>query len=125
MYKLMKATAPTDLEKEEPFIVLTKEQKKEVRLLLKELFRYCTENRHKDYVSWKEMSLYNYVRGFWLFGSYQMREETFNLYRWNSELSWTSDKNVQRIRSELKLVMGDQYSLFFTKLNKEMIQRFQ
>lgn len=122
--KILTATAPTDLEKDELFINLTKEQKREVRILLKELFQYCTDNRLKDHVSWKEMSLYNYVRGFWLFASYKMREDTYNRYLWNSSLPYKLDRNINRIHSEIEKIMGDQYNLFFVKLNKEMQKRF-
>lgn len=120
------AKAPTDLEKDHVFIELTKEQKKLIRITLKKLFRYCTENRTKDEVSWKEMALYNYVRGFWLFnGGYTLREDTYHRYLWISDLPWTFDKKVLEYRAELEDIMGTEtYHLFYKKLNEEIKNRF-
>lgn len=128
MYRIYEATAPTDLEHNGVFVEFTKEEKRAIRLTLKKLFRYCTENKIKHQVGWREMSLYNYVRGFWLFGSYKMTVTTYYQlqdrpnpfkYRYNN------DVEIRKIQHEMLEIIGEERAdLFFNKLIKEMTSRF-
>lgn len=128
MYKLYKTESPFGYTHREDIVELTDEQKKEIRFLLKELFNYCTIHRIKDGVSWKEMALYQYVRGFGLFcGGCSLRESTFLQYSWSrNNHSYVRDKNIIEYYKKLKEIMGaDAYELFWMELNKRMIANFK
>lgn len=123
MYELYRTKSPFGYEHKEVIVDLTDEQKKEVRLLLKELFNYCTVNRIKDGVSWKEMALYQYVRGFGLFcGGCSLRNSTYYRYLWTTNVpTWNMDDNIMRICQDIEKTMGkDNYSKFWNELNNRM-----
>lgn len=127
MYQLLKSDSVYGYEHKEVIIDLTKEQKKEIRLLLKELFNYCSENKIKYQVDARDMSLYQYVRGFGLFsGGMQMRQDTINYYDYFTKNTYNADKNICRIYSEIQNVMGeDKFRTFFTELKAKTKLHFK
>lgn len=114
-------------EHREIVIPLTDEQKKEIKILLKELLRYCSEKRVKYVIDARIMALYSYVRDWGFFmGHTKMRESTVRYYEYFTYGTQTDDEHVTNIlRKVEKIMTPDKYRQFFKELNQRINKHYE
>ena len=107
---------------------ITRTEKYLISVEIKELLRYCQDNRLKFFIDAPIMSLYMYSRRFPVFCSgMKMREDNYNVFTRNRSWSYKYHYNSfvnEKYNNILEIMGTDRHSSFFEQLSKETKRLF-